>query len=166
MSDYLHGTAILVGSPLGTGYYVGDDAPRALRKGMRGDDVKSLQQALTAAGFDTKGSDGVFGSNTESAVRSFQKAKGLSVDGVAGAATLKALGLSGGGELPGGPARPAQEDATPDMLALGPSSPMRSFTAALTRKYGPLPLYGWGFLTAAAGGCAYLLRPSRIAVAG
>ncbi len=165
MSDYLHGTAILVGSPLGTGYYVGSDPSRTLRKGMRGDDVKSLQQALTAAGFDTKGSDGVFGSNTETAVRNFQRAKGLTVDGVAGAATLKALGSPSSEESPAVPAR-LPPDATPDMLALGPSSPVRSLAATLTRKYGPLPLYGWGLVTVAVGGCAYLLRPSRIATAG
>lgn len=167
MSDYLHGTAILVGSPLGTGYYVGSSTARTLRKGMRGDDVKSLQQALTAAGFDTKGSDGVFGGNTESAVRGFQKARGLSVDGVAGAATLKALGSpGGGGEAPADPGRPPQEDATPDALALGPSAPARSLAAVVTRKYGPLPLYGWGFVAVAVGGCAYLLHPSRTVNAG
>ena len=39
--------------------------------------------------------DGIYGQNTENAVRQFQKARGLTVDGIAGPATLKALGLTG-----------------------------------------------------------------------
>ncbi|WP_234943568.1 peptidoglycan-binding domain-containing protein [Priestia megaterium] len=37
--------------------------------------------------------DGVFDSNTEKAVRQFQKALGLVIDGIVGPATKKALGL-------------------------------------------------------------------------
>jgi hypothetical protein len=40
--------------------------------------------------------DGLYGWSTEQAVRNFQKAKGLTVDGIAGPATLKALGLPAG----------------------------------------------------------------------
>lgn len=156
MFDYLHGTAILVGSPLGTGYYVGNDAARVLRKGMRGDDVKLLQQALTAAGFDTKGADGIFGNDTESAVRKFQSAKALNANGVAGSATLAALNSSSGD----GASSP-RTDATPDTLALGPSAPGRALISVVTRKYGPFPLYGWGCIAIALGGGAYLLRSSN-----
>lgn len=64
-----------------------------LKKGMRGAEVKQLQQALTNKGYSTKGIDGVFGPATEAAVKKFQKAKKLKVDGIAGPATKKALGL-------------------------------------------------------------------------
>jgi peptidoglycan hydrolase-like protein with peptidoglycan-binding domain len=54
---------------------------------MRGDDVKAVQTALKAAGYDPKGIDGVYGENTESAVKAFQKAKKIEVDGIVGKIT-------------------------------------------------------------------------------
>ena len=42
-------------------------------KGDKGDDITSLQQKLTAAGYDTKGSDGVWGKNTQAAVAAYEK---------------------------------------------------------------------------------------------
>ncbi|WP_404332336.1 peptidoglycan-binding protein [Mesobacillus maritimus] len=62
-----------------------------LKKGMKGAEVKKLQQVLTNKGYSTKGIDGVFGSNTEAAVKKFQKSNKLKVDGVVGPATKKAL---------------------------------------------------------------------------
>jgi len=62
-----------------------------LRRGSTGDDVKVLQRALSAAGFDPGPVDGVFGPATERAVKSFQALKGLAVDGVAGPQTLSTL---------------------------------------------------------------------------
>lgn len=62
-----------------------------LKKGSKGASVTALQQLLTAKGYDTKGVDGSFGANTEAAVRAFQKAKGLTVDGVCGKNTWTAL---------------------------------------------------------------------------
>lgn len=61
---------------------------------MKGDDVKNLQKALIGKGYSCggKGADGQFGDNTESAVKKFQKAKGLTVDGKAGKNTITALG--------------------------------------------------------------------------
>nr|WP_224771221.1 peptidoglycan-binding protein [Metabacillus idriensis] len=64
-----------------------------LKMGSRGTGVKTLQSTLTAKGYSTKGVDGVFGPNTEKAVRSFQKSKNLSVDGIVGPITKKALGI-------------------------------------------------------------------------
>jgi hypothetical protein len=63
-----------------------------LKKGSRGNAVRELQQKLTSLGYDTKGIDGIFGANTERAVRQFQKNHGLVVDGIVGPATKKALG--------------------------------------------------------------------------
>ena len=45
------------------------------------DDVQRLQQALTAAGYDTKGTDGILGANTRSAFRQWQAASGQIPDG-------------------------------------------------------------------------------------
>ena len=43
-----------------------------------------MQCALSSLGYDTQGTDGIFGNNTESAVKSFQRSKGLTVDGYFG----------------------------------------------------------------------------------
>ncbi|MFC3884509.1 L,D-transpeptidase family protein [Bacillus songklensis] len=64
-----------------------------LMKGSRGNAVKELQRLLTSQGYNTKGIDGFFGSNTDFAVRQFQKAHNLKVDGVVGPATKRALGM-------------------------------------------------------------------------
>ncbi len=57
---------------------------------MRGDDVLELQQLLVAAGLPVE-VDGVFGSATEGAVRSFQEKQGLIADGIVGPSTLSVL---------------------------------------------------------------------------
>ncbi|MDX1690205.1 MAG: peptidoglycan-binding domain-containing protein [Acidimicrobiia bacterium] len=62
-----------------------------LRNGSRGDEVTELQEALAEAGHDPGPVDGVFGPKTEAAVRAFQEAKGLQVDGIVGPNTLGAL---------------------------------------------------------------------------
>lgn len=64
-----------------------------LKKGSRGNDVVQLQQLLTSRGYSTKGIDGIFGNHTDQAVRKFQKDKKLSVDGIVGPATRKALSM-------------------------------------------------------------------------
>lgn len=61
-----------------------------LRKGSKGGAVKTLQQALKAAGHALS-VDGDFGSKTLGAVEKFQKAKSLEVDGVVGPKTWAAL---------------------------------------------------------------------------
>lgn len=64
-----------------------------LKKGMKGAEVKKLQQILTDKGYRTKGIDGIFGPATEAAVKQFQKSKKLKADGVVGLNTKKALGM-------------------------------------------------------------------------
>lgn len=54
-------------------------------------DRQDLQRRLTAAGFDTQGSDGVIGTNTRAAIRAYQSRAGLPVDGEATAALLALL---------------------------------------------------------------------------
>ncbi len=64
-----------------------------LRKGSKGDEVKKLQTSLLNAGYDvgSSGADGIYGNNTAAAVKAYQKANGLSVDGIAGNQTLGKL---------------------------------------------------------------------------
>lgn len=64
-----------------------------LRKGSRGAEVKEMQELLIKHGFPLPrfGADGGFGSETESAVSSFQSARGLLADGVCGPQTWGAL---------------------------------------------------------------------------
>jgi chitosanase len=63
---------------------------RVLRQGMEGEDVRAMQLALGLADADA---DGNFGPNTYDALILFQKKSKLKVDGVAGPATMAALGL-------------------------------------------------------------------------
>lgn len=66
--------------------YLDKETPkRTLRKGDRGDDVKRLQSALGIA------ADGIFGPNTENAVRAFQIIHGLVGDGIVGEKTWSKL---------------------------------------------------------------------------
>ncbi|MEL6475873.1 MAG: peptidoglycan-binding protein [Pseudomonadota bacterium] len=70
------------------------DAPPTLRPGDTGEDVAALQRCLADHGFAIVSR---FGPSTEEAVRSFQAAQGLLVDGVAGPKTWKKLLAQGGG---------------------------------------------------------------------
>jgi Peptidase family M23/Putative peptidoglycan binding domain len=64
---------------------------RPMRRGHRGWDVAALQFLLHKRGFAPGGFDGGFGPRTENAVRRYQTAAHLQVDGVAGPATLNSL---------------------------------------------------------------------------
>lgn len=67
-----------------------------LKRGSTGPEVTALQQRLLDLGFDPNGVDGTFGPGTESAVKAFQQANGLTVDGKVGPITRAALQLDGG----------------------------------------------------------------------
>lgn len=67
------------------------------KKGASGSMVREIQTRLKAWGYYSGSVDGVYGSQTEKAVRYFQKKNGLSVDGQVGNLTLAALGLPTGG---------------------------------------------------------------------
>jgi peptidoglycan hydrolase-like protein with peptidoglycan-binding domain len=62
-----------------------------LKKKAKGDAVRALQGVLNAHGFDCGEVDGSFGAKTDAAVRAFQKARGLTVDGIVGEDTWTTL---------------------------------------------------------------------------
>lgn len=62
-------------------------AEPTLKKGSNDPAVRDLQEALKALGYDVGPIDGVFGEKTESAVKKFQQAKEITVDGVVGRIT-------------------------------------------------------------------------------
>jgi hypothetical protein len=66
-----------------------------LRRGARGVQVLRLQQALANVGFDPGPLDGIYLDATVTAVRAYQTARGLGVDGAAGSQTWGALHADG-----------------------------------------------------------------------
>ena len=61
--------------------------------GSRGEEVKQIQTKLKNWGYYNGSVDGVYGSGTLSAVKSFQRKNGLTADGIAGTKTLQAMGI-------------------------------------------------------------------------
>ena len=61
--------------------------------GSRGDEVTQIQTKLKRWGYYTGNIDGIYGTKTVEAVKYFQRKNGLTVDGIAGPATLKAMGI-------------------------------------------------------------------------
>ena len=68
------------------------------RKGDRGEGVKEIQGKLMSYGHYDGSVDGIFGPQTETAVKKFQKANGLVSDGIVGKATIRVL-LGGSSNL-------------------------------------------------------------------
>ena len=66
-------------------------SPQVIQRGAEGDDVIELQARLQYTGYYRGQIDGVFGWSTYWALRNFQKAFGLEVDGLAGASTKEKL---------------------------------------------------------------------------
>ena len=62
-----------------------------LKKGVQGNITKLLQERLVKIGYNTNGVDGIFGNGTYSAIREFQKTRGLSIDGIVGQNTWRKL---------------------------------------------------------------------------
>ncbi len=96
---------------------------RKMEFGASGSRVRVLQQALMALGFDINKADGVFGTSTYKAVKAFQQAMDLEVDGKAGPNTLKKLEafFDSNGNCITGPlvTTPTQPDGGDEDLAYG-----------------------------------------------
>lgn len=63
------------------------------RYGSRGAEVSQIQTKLKRWGYYSGSVDGIYGSQTLSAVKYFQRTNGLTADGIAGEQTLKAMGI-------------------------------------------------------------------------
>jgi peptidoglycan hydrolase-like protein with peptidoglycan-binding domain len=74
-----------------------------LKEGARGEPVRALQNRLNQLGYNVGAADGAFGPKTEAAVKAFQRAKGLTADGVVGPKTWDKLGIHVQGPVSGGP---------------------------------------------------------------
>lgn len=72
-------------------WYLGDRDLYLKHPAMRGDDVATLQSRLNALGFDAGKEDGIFGVDTDRAVRAFQKEYGVAGDGIFGLVSHSAL---------------------------------------------------------------------------
>ncbi len=70
-------------------------------KGDTTANIRAVQQRLSNLGYYTSKVDGIWGSRTNSAVRRFQRDYGLTVDGVVGSWTEKALGITLSGKTGG-----------------------------------------------------------------
>ena len=86
-------TAFLVGV---TAYIVYNNySVEALSKyGSRSNEVTQIQTKLKRWGYYSGSVDGIYGSKTVAAVKYFQRKNGLTADGIAGPATLKAMGIN------------------------------------------------------------------------
>ena len=74
--------------------FVRNQEVEALSKyGSRGNEVIQIQSKLKRWGYYNGVIDGIYGSQTLSAVKYFQRKNGLTQDGVAGPATLRAMGI-------------------------------------------------------------------------
>jgi peptidoglycan hydrolase-like protein with peptidoglycan-binding domain len=62
-----------------------------LKNGSSGHQVIELQEGLEALGYELGNCDGAFGPATEKAVKAFQEAQGLKVDGLVGRGTIASL---------------------------------------------------------------------------
>jgi lytic murein transglycosylase len=88
--SYVIGVGHLADRIRGGGPIRGSFPPDA--QGMTIDDRQALQRRLTAAGFDTEGTDGVIGPKTRAAISAYQRAQGLPVTGEPSLALLRHIG--------------------------------------------------------------------------
>ena len=79
---------------IGISIYKKDDTAETLSKyGSRGTEVTQIQTKLKRWGYYSGNIDGIYGTQTVNAVKYFQRKNGLTVDGIAGPATLRAMGI-------------------------------------------------------------------------
>src|SRR5215470_17513480 len=144
-------TAHVAGAQVAAAGYV---APaRTLRLGMRGADVKALQQRLAALKYYPGGADGVFGSNTLEAVWAFQEVQRLGVDGIVGPITAHALVYPRGypARYPSGGSLRVEVNLTTRVLVL-----YQSNRVALISHISA----GGGYRYCSSNGCSYAITPT------
>lgn len=87
------------------------------KRGSSGATVREIQTRLKNWGYYSGNVDGIYGSQTEKAVRYFQSKNGLSVDGQVGDLTLAALGMQPSGNSSGGSTGSSGSSGDLDLLA-------------------------------------------------
>lgn len=93
ISIILIGCILFIGSF--TAISLNNTAEQTLSKqGSRGEEVKSIQTKLKENGLYNGTIDGIFGIQTQKAVKEFQKKNNLNPDGIAGPQTLSKLNIS------------------------------------------------------------------------
>ncbi|MDR0425643.1 MAG: spore cortex-lytic enzyme [Clostridiales bacterium] len=86
-------------------------------KGDTRENIKLVQQRLANLGYYTYKVDGLWGTRTKTAVKNFQKASGLVADGIVGARTEKALGVTLKGGAPSSGAGGSLSSSDKELLA-------------------------------------------------
>ena len=85
---------LLIGVTIFIVYFQNNSVEALSKYGSRGEEVKQIQTKLKRWGYYSGNVDGIYGSKTVNAVKYFQRKNGLTVDGIAGPATLKAMGIT------------------------------------------------------------------------
>lgn len=88
---FIIASTFLIGSSL---WYNTNSEQTLSRLGSSGSEVTKIQTKLKNWGYYKGAVDGIYGSETQKAVKSFQSKNGLTADGIAGSATLAAMGIS------------------------------------------------------------------------
>lgn len=96
VEKYQRAKGLSVDGIVGNNTYAKLFADSLLKNGSRGELVKQCQMMLNQKGYSAGSADGIFGSNTEKAVKALQSAAGLTVDGKVGKNTWTALVGTGG----------------------------------------------------------------------
>ena len=108
--------------------------PGTLRSGMRSEEVREMQSALIRLGYLGGTADGIFGTNTENAVKKFQRASRLKADGLAGAKTLELLYGKAGNA--GNASSQGQQSSGASSSSSSSSAPASSSTSASSGLFG------------------------------
>ena len=87
------------------------------KSGSRGEEVRKIQTKLKNWGYYNGTVDGVYGWQTENAVRSFQKKNGLKADGIAGTQTLNAMGIFSSNNASSSSSTASPNEANVELLA-------------------------------------------------
>jgi L,D-transpeptidase ErfK/SrfK len=115
---------------------------RLMSPTMSGPDVRALQESLKELGIYRGVVDGIFGPQTDQAVREFQSQAGITVDGIVGPNTWDAIGIK---QIP--PAKGKLRisiDVTQKILNLSEDSKIiRTYPVAVGKPETPTPLGNW-----------------------
>lgn len=81
-------------APTATNTPAPEQVSKSLEKGAKGDEVKEIQERLIELGYLSGNADGIFGNQTEEAIKAFQERNNFKVTGIATSAVINTI-LSG-----------------------------------------------------------------------